>query len=128
AFALSSAEGLLALAGSELDLELPADYVYWRGFSRDFFQRVCHFGDAPVEQWSALTEPSEDELTRLVAEAPPMRGLEYLSAPRLAALWGELRALAVDRARQHPKGPAAWLQSVNPLWRLLGRVTFHLAE
>ena len=57
-----------------------------------------------------------------------MRGLEYSSVDRLRALWRELRALAVDRAAAHRDGPAAWLQTVNPLWRLLGRVTFHLAE
>src|SRR5258708_8029536 len=27
-----------------------------------------------------------------------------------------------------PDGAAAWLHAVHPLWRLLGRVTFHLAE
>ncbi|HUG90615.1 MAG TPA: DEAD/DEAH box helicase, partial [Planctomycetaceae bacterium] len=27
-----------------------------------------------------------------------------------------------------PEGPEGWLRSVNPVWHLLGRVTFHLAE
>ncbi len=128
AFAESSAAGLLLLATSALDQELPADFVFWRGFARDFFQHVCHLGEAPIEQWAELKEPAEGGLAMLVAEAPPMRGLEYLSAARLGELWRELRALAVERAAAHRDGPAAWLQTVNPLWRLLGRVTFHLAE
>ena len=128
AFGESSAAGLLLLATNELDQELPADFVFWRGFAREFFRRVCHLGEAPVQQWAALPEPAEDELAGIVADAPPMRGLEYLSVERLRELWRELRALAVDRATKHRDGSASWLQAVNPLWRLLGRVTFHLAE
>ena len=44
-FGQSSAEGLLALAGRELDAELPADFVYWRGLAREFFSRLCHLGE-----------------------------------------------------------------------------------
>lgn len=128
AFGESSAAGLLLLATNELDQELPTDFVFWRGFARDFFQHVCQLGDAPIEKWVELKEPADDELAKLVAGAPPMRGLEYLSADRLRDLWHELRALAVERATAHRAGPAAWLQTINPLLRLLGRVTFHLAE
>ena len=41
AFGESSAEGLLLLATGALDRELPADFVFWRGFAREFFQHVC---------------------------------------------------------------------------------------
>src|ERR1700691_4892366 len=30
--------------------------------------------------------------------------------------------------RHSPGGVQAWLREKNPLWRLVGRVTFHLAE
>src|SRR5204863_5058871 len=43
-------------------------------------------------------------------------------------LWAELRDFVVARAAKHRDGPAAYLAAVNPLWHLLGRVTFHLAE
>lgn len=127
-FAQSSAEGLLLLGTKELDQELPPEFVFWRGISRAFFQRVCHLGEAALDQWGALSEPAEEESAQLVAEAPPMRGLEYLTTERLGRLWRELRELVVARARAHPQGASAWLQSVNPLWHLLGRVTFSLAE
>jgi non-specific serine/threonine protein kinase len=29
---------------------------------------------------------------------------------------------------RHPQGPGAWLKASHPLWRMVGRVTFHLAE
>jgi hypothetical protein len=128
AFGQSSAEGLLLLGSKELDQELPADLVFWRGVARDLFGRVCHLGEAAFDRWASLTGPSPEELAQLVAVAPPMRGLEYLTAEGLGRLWQELRDLVVARATEHAEGPAAWLQSVHPLWHLLGRVTFHLAE
>src|SRR5205823_4953184 len=83
AFELASAEGLLVLAARELDQELPAALVFWRGFAREFFNRICHLGETAVSQWASLPEPSAEELGRWVADAPPMRGLEYLTAQRL---------------------------------------------
>ncbi|MGE5191325.1 MAG: DEAD/DEAH box helicase [Deltaproteobacteria bacterium] len=128
AFAKSSGTGLLLLASQELDRELPAALLFWRELARRFFQAVCQQGDGAFDKWSAIPAPAEDELTRLASEAPPMRGLEYLNANLLQALWNELRETVVDQARTHPQGPAAYLSRVNPLWHLLGRVTFHLAE
>ena len=61
-------------------------------------------------------------------QAPPMRGLEYLNAEVLAAWWVELDALVRAEAHAFPGGVQAWLREKNPLWRLVGRVTFHLAE
>ena len=128
AFARSSAQGLVLLASHDLPHELPAALVFWREFARRFFQAVCQQGEGSIEKWSSIPAPREDDLAQLVAEAPPMRGLEYLSSALLAALWKELRGWVVDEAAKNPWGPAAYLASVNPLWHLLGRVTFHLAE
>ncbi|MFN0017389.1 MAG: DEAD/DEAH box helicase [Pirellulaceae bacterium] len=128
AFGKSSAEGLLLLASREFAQELPASLVFWRSLARQFFQAVCQLGEGAFQKWQSVAAPADEELALLAAEAPPMRGLEYLNAELLEALWNELRELAVARAAEFPAGPAAWLSSVNPLWHLLGRVTFHLAE
>src|SRR5437660_1241198 len=116
AFAESSVDGLLALATDELDRDLPVELVFWRGIARELFQRICHLGESAVNQWASVKEPAEAELGQLVAAAPPMRGLEYLTAERIGLLWRELRDLVVARATAHPQGPAAWLHAVNPLW------------
>ncbi len=128
AFEQSNADGLLLLAGKEWDRDLPPDVNFFRSLSRNFFQRLCGLGDAPLDQWESLEAPDEEELGELVSAAPPMRGLEYLSAKRLRSQWQDLRTLSLIRARKHLQGPADWLQSLHPLWRQLGRVTFHLAE
>lgn len=128
ALANSSAEGLALLASQALGSELPAGLVFWRGVARRFFQAVCHAGEGAFEKWGEIAPPGEEELSQLVAEAPPTRGLEYLTIGVLQRLWTELREFVVEQAGKHPGGPAAYLSTVNPLWHLLGRVTFHLAE
>ncbi|HEV7221506.1 MAG TPA: DEAD/DEAH box helicase [Pirellulales bacterium] len=134
AFAASSAEGLFCLASKALDESFPAALVFWREWASLFFHALCGLGD---EAWSraskvviadALPPPGDAELEERVAQAPPMRGLEYLTAELLRRLWRELGELALVRAAAFPDGPEAFLRSVNPVWRLLGRVTFHLAE
>jgi len=71
AFGQSSAEGLLLLGTKDLDQQLPADFVFWRGIARDLFQRVCHLGEAAFDRWASLSGPSPEELAQLVAAAPP---------------------------------------------------------
>ncbi|MBS0260488.1 MAG: DEAD/DEAH box helicase [Planctomycetes bacterium] len=128
AFEESTAGGLIELASPGLGETLPASLVFWRGFSRWFFQAVCQLGENGFAQWSTLPAPAVGELEERVAAAPPMRGLEYLDVRLLTELWGALRDQVVTRAQAHRQGPASYLETVNPLWHLLGRVTFHLAE
>ncbi len=128
AFERSSADGLLELAKSGWDGELSAELSFWREFSRAFFQQVCHLGEADAETWDNIPEPSEAEWEQMAANAPPMAGLEYLTAARLRVLWRELCDLASAKAKEHREGRGAWLREVHPQMRMLGRVTFHLAE
>jgi non-specific serine/threonine protein kinase len=124
----SSAEALRLLASQGLEEELPPELAYFRGFARQFFQAVCQLGETAAEKWKSVAPPPDEKLADLVAAAPPMRGLDYLDADLLRRLWLDLRSLIADEAAAFPGGPAAYLQHVNPLWHLLGRVTFHLAE
>jgi hypothetical protein len=57
-----------------------------------------------------------------------MRGGEYLSADTLSRLWHELDEWVRREIAESPQGAGAWLKESHPLWRLVGRVTFHLAE
>lgn len=128
AFARSSADGLVALASEEMSQELPPDFSFWRGFARKLFHVVCQLGEGSPAKWKSVSPPADEELAQLLADAPPMRGLEYLSVAVLKTLWGELAERASAQAKEFADGPAAYLRAVNPLWHLLGRVTFHLAE
>jgi len=128
AFAESSAAGLIALASRRHGDDSGADLQYWHGFARQFFAALCGLGEASPAQWTAVPPPADAELTELVAAAPPMRGLEYLDASVLQALWRELAATVAKRAAACPQGPTAYLHAIDPLFHQLGRVTFHLAE
>jgi non-specific serine/threonine protein kinase len=128
AFAQSNAAGLLVLASQELDGDLPPPLAFWRAWSRRLFQELCHLGESANSKWAAVAPPSDVEIVTLVADAPPMHGLEYLSIDVVRRSWEELREHVAERAATFPDGPGAFLQSINPVWHLLGRVTFHLAE
>ena len=124
----SNAAGLVSLAASSGPVELPATLAYWRSWVRLFFRAVCHAEGEPGESWRSLPPPGEVDLAALVNSAPPMVGLEFVTATLLTQLWSELCEYVTDAAMADPDGPAAWLQRINPLAHLVGKVTFHLAE
>jgi SNF2 family DNA or RNA helicase len=134
AFRQSSAEGLYCLVSWALSERLPAALVFWRDFSGQLFHLLCMLGDEALSGAVAsandrvLAPPDELQLEVLLASAPPMRGLEYLTRELLRKLWHELAQLVLARAAAFEGGPQAFLVAVNPLFHLLGRVTFHLAE
>ncbi len=122
AFGESSATGLLSLAADALGEEpLPPGLQYWRAFARKFLTTMCKQVGA---ERAALPPPGGDELRTLAAAAPPSAGSEYISAELLAKLWGQIdRHLATGGVALEKT-----LREAHPLWRLVGRVTFHLAE
>jgi hypothetical protein len=128
ALAASNAAGLVSLAFPAWPDELPATLAYWRNWVRVFFRAVCHSQEEPGAGWRVLPLPADEELAALVASAPPMVGLEYLTPERLRESWRALAEHVADAATADPGGPLAWLRRVNPLAHLVGKVTFHLAE
>ena len=57
-----------------------------------------------------------------------MQGCEYLTHEVLSAWWLELDALVRNEIERHGGGVQAYLSERSPQWRLVGRVTLHLAE
>jgi non-specific serine/threonine protein kinase len=120
AFAESDAAGLLHLATVALQDDLDPSLAWARAWGRQFLARLCQTRDA-----AAAEPPPAEARLALIAEAPPMRGAEYLSDALLVRLWVEMRAIV---AREAAGGLEEWLRARSPLWHLVGRVTFHLAE
>ena len=123
----SSAHVLLSLATRALDAPLPPAGAFWREFGRRFITRLCHTPDLPPTG-AALAPPPDHELSALGDAAPPMPGAEYLRTETLNNLWRELDTLVLAEIRSYEGGAQAWLKAQNPVWHLVGRVTFHLAE
>src|SRR5436190_3657974 len=129
AFARGAAPGLLHLATTEHQSSLPPPLAFAREFARAYLTRLCQTPEH--ERGAALPPvppPDEADLAPLLLRAPPMHGLEYLTAAVLAAWWADLDTLVREEIRRHAGGAQAWLTEHNPVWRLVGRVTFHLAE
>lgn len=129
AFSKTPAEGLILLAARELNTPLPPVAAWWREFARSYFTRLCHTPDLDtVREAPSVPAPSEVELQSTADMAPPMRGGEYLSVPLLSGLWAALDETVRADIGRHPQGAGAWLKERHPLWHMVGRVTFHLAE
>jgi non-specific serine/threonine protein kinase len=129
AFGESAAQGLLHLATKELHTRLAPALDYVRSFARAYLTRICqiHASDTNTD-FPPTSPPPSVQLAAWILEAPPMTGLEYLSEEALAGWWTDLDNLVRDEIQHHSGGPQAYLSHSNPLWRFVGRVTFHLAE
>jgi superfamily II DNA or RNA helicase len=122
AFARGAGHGLLQLGLAEARSRLPADLAFWRGLAMGFVAARCRAGE------TSPPDPSDEELTRVADEAPPMRGGEYLDAATLAALWRELTEAFEDELAASGASLDAFLAARDSRWRHVGRVHFHLAE
>ncbi|MGA2702659.1 MAG: DEAD/DEAH box helicase [Isosphaeraceae bacterium] len=129
AFAGGTAPGLLHLATTELQSALPPTFGFARDFARLYLTRLCQTPtDGEGGAVPPIPQPSETDLAFQVLHAPPMHGCEYLTADVLATWWSELDSLVRAEVEHHEGGVQAYLSERNPQWRLVGRVTFHLAE
>ena len=119
AFARGAGHGLLHLGAAELGRSLPPALVWWRDFAQGYVGALCH------RALPLVPPPSDSELSTLVLTAPMMAGAEYLSADVLRHLWGEIGAAVAASSGDDLQ---AFLRSQNPIWSLVGRVHFNLAE
>ncbi len=119
AFAEGAGPGLLRLGFAQASAPPPPDLAFWRGFALRFVAARCRADGPP--------EPDAD-LARLVEEAPPMRGGEYLDAAALAALWRELGQTFEAELAESGLDLDAFLAARDSRWRHVGRVHFNLAE
>jgi len=135
--------GLMHLAIGELQTPLEPPLAFARELAREYLTRLCHTappgeemaGGAAAESaparavaWKSPAVPAREELAFRVMQAPPMKGLEYLTAEALAEWWEALDRATEQQARAHAGGLQGFLRESSPVWRLVGRVTFHLAE
>lgn len=128
AFSEGDGVGLLALAAARQGEPLPPTLTYWQDFARQYMTSLCRSG---LSEESVGWEPIDAEpgwFHQKIIQAPPGIGMEYLTLDTLRSIWARLD----DRARQDSgamgESAAAWVRKKHPLWELVGRVTFHLAE
>ncbi len=128
AYRESSARGMLYSASEEPDAALPSSFDFARTIARLYLTNLCKaVTGRPGEPIPELPPPTAD-LERLITQAPPMNGLEYLSLEAISGWWRELDLLARSEVGKHPGGVQGYLRERDPRWRFVGRVTLHLAE
>lgn len=128
AFAKSTADGLTFLASQKCDSPLSPSLLYFRQFARRYFQALCRQSTSINGEWTSPQALDETQAKELLHDAPPMRGLEYLTMDSLTHWWSEVDALTAEKSAAFKGGLPAYLNSLHSDWNTVGRVTFHLAE
>lgn len=128
AYAISAAHGLLNSATQDLDAVLPPSFDFARSIARMYLAALAK--NVTTEPAASIPEipPPASEFDRVVLQAPPIIGLEYLTPEVLAGWWDDLDTLVRSDIANHPGGAQGYLRERNPQWQFVGRVTFHLAE
>ena len=111
---------ILQLAARHPGETLPPSVAFFRDLGALFLARACAAPEAATQQ------PPADELARLVSQAPPMGGGEYLRPAMLEALWRDLDAALGSELRD--TSLEQWFKDRHAAWNVVGRVCFHLAE
>ena len=76
----------------------------------------------------AIAVPDGKTFDRLIADAPPMTGVEYLTTDVLRALWKDLDTALRNELAAAKIPLQEFLKARHPVWNLVGRVYFNLAE
>jgi non-specific serine/threonine protein kinase len=128
-FAAGPAQGLLHLATADLTAKLAPGLAFAREWGRAYLTKLCQTPGV-TEAVDPPRIPPPDAETRIAAAAavPAIRGSEFITPEVLADWWTGLDALVRMEIRNTQGGAEAFLRSKNPAWRMVGRVTFHLAE
>jgi superfamily II DNA or RNA helicase len=132
AFARGGGHGLLQLGAGEMGSVLSPALGWWRDLGMRYAMALRALPEeaATNEQHVGIHVPplSKGALIRLVDEAPPMKGSEYVNADVLAVMWRSLNDALSIELDEGKLSVQDFLKQRNPSWNLIGRVHFNLAE
>jgi superfamily II DNA or RNA helicase len=128
AFARGSGHGLLLLGADEVGTALPPTLSYWRHLGARYVAALCALPGIGERTKPSVPLPAADELDTIAAAVPPMTGAEYLTREVLANLWQGMDQAFDAELAQSKLTVEALLKSRHPIWNLVGRVYFNLAE
>jgi non-specific serine/threonine protein kinase len=128
AFERGGGHGLLVLGAAAPTTDLPAPLAFLRDVGRLYVTRLCASPDLETARGRVRVSPPGDELGRLASAVPPMLGAEYVDDALLGRWWGEMGDAFAAAVADHEGSVESWLHALHPVWNLVGRVCFHLAE
>ncbi|MFP3556943.1 DEAD/DEAH box helicase [Paraburkholderia sp. SIMBA_049] len=124
-FRRGTGHGLLYLGSATIGRALPPAWAWWRDFGARYVTSLC---TTPEGEEVAVSQPDTGDFERLIEDAPPMTGAEYLTSDVLVALWGKIDIALRDELASTGESLQTFLKSRHPAWNLVGRVHFNLAE
>jgi superfamily II DNA or RNA helicase len=124
-FRRGTGHGLLYLGSATIGRALPPAWAWWRDFGARYVTSLCTTSEG---EEVTVSQPDTGDFERLIEDAPPMTGAEYLTSDVLAALWGEIDIALREELARTGESLQAFLKSRHPAWNLVGRVHFNLAE
>ena len=103
-----------------------------RDWAKQYLTKLCQtqgLDDPAASPDGALSRvvPVGDAAA-MVAAIPPVRGAEYLTEDVLVGWWAEMETHVRAGIAATAGGATAYLHTLGPQWRTVGRVMFHLAE
>lgn len=127
AFAHGAGHGLLHLGTTEIGRALPPAWAWWRDFAASYVTSLCATPEGS-EIIAEVATPVAEDFGVLIAAAPPMTGVEYLTPEVLATLWVDMDAALKQELNATNISLQNFLKARHPAWNLVGRVHFNLAE
>ncbi|MEW5851979.1 MAG: DEAD/DEAH box helicase [Myxococcota bacterium] len=128
ALSRGTGEGLLHLGLMHPSDALPHTLAFWRDFATLFLSRLCMMPELEEQREDARVPIPDDELAAWAAGVPPMQGAELLTSDVQRHLWHAMNDAFRDEITAFKGSVTEYLRSRNPVWNLVGRVCFHLAE
>ena len=120
---------LLLLGFRDSQVRLSPSLEYWRDFAERFVVELSRVSDLEELREKAAVEPlAEGEVEELLASAPMMTGVDYLTWELLEDLWRDLGRAFSALIKGYDGSVEAFFKTYSPKTHLAGRVFFHLVE
>lgn len=129
-FSRGNGFGLLALTQSKLSPDNVGALFFQRLFS-EYIRKLSAQGEPLDKDLSDIyheIRPSEEELDFILLSIPPLTGSEYLDSTLLGKYYLEFEEALQSLFNESGQNFTDFIRSLNPAWKDVGKVSFHLAE
>jgi SNF2 family DNA or RNA helicase len=126
-FHLGDSIGLLRLGLVNFNALLPTSLSFWQQLAQIFISEVCKQNGNNAASKYMFIMPA-DEIALWLAQAPFMRGAEYLQLSTAESFWHRLTEAFEHEIKSFDGEIGAYLSAYHAAWNTVGRVCFHLAE
>lgn len=127
-FKRDPASAILHLGLRDFKASFPSSFLFWQTFSRAFIIRVCRLQRTENQLAISVDFPKHQEIEEILAQAPFMKGIEYLSEEVLLGIWRQMEVVLNQELIAFSGSIQDYLSQYSARWNQVGRICFHLAE